>query len=60
MRQVAGRNTAAVVFVAFGLLMMPAALAQAHTDVTREQAKDLIESANPPTVVDVREVQEYC
>ncbi len=56
MKQVAWRNTAAVVFTVFGLLMMPAALAQAHTDLTREQAKDLIESANPPMVVDVREV----
>ncbi len=60
MKEVAGRSAAAAVLVVCGLLATGTCLVQAHTDVTREQAKNLIDSANPPTVVDVREVTEYC
>ena len=32
----------------------------AHVDVTPQQARDLVVSDDPPLVVDVREVYEYC
>jgi rhodanese-related sulfurtransferase len=49
--------------VVFGLLIcliLPSASIYAHTNVTIQQARDIVESDNPPLVVDVREPYEYC
>lgn len=44
-----------------GLLLCVLTLrASAHTDVTTEQARELVESLPELIVVDVRELQEYC
>jgi len=42
------------------LLIVSNPCALAHTDVTAEQARDLFDSSNDLTVVDVRERYEYC
>ena len=41
-------------------LIISVSLALAHTDVTAEEAKELIDSTEDLTVVDVREPHEYC
>lgn len=52
---------AQVVLLAVITLLVTAALnGCAHVDVTGEQAKELIDAAHPPTVIDVRETNEYC
>ncbi len=42
------------------LLIVPDPLALAHTDITPEQARNLIDTTTNLTVVDVREPSEYC
>ena len=42
------------------ILCMCVSSVSAHTDLTVEQAQDLIDSKNYLTVLDVREPQEYC
>jgi len=50
----------AVLFVAGVVLIASSPRAWAHTDVTAEQARDLIDSTEGLIVVDVRERSEYC
>ncbi|MEA3225171.1 MAG: rhodanese-like domain-containing protein [Planctomycetota bacterium] len=59
-KEVAGHNAGSVLIAVAALLAVAAPFVRAHTDVTREQAKNLIDVAYPPTVVDVREAYEYC
>jgi rhodanese-related sulfurtransferase len=50
-------------FYGFGVLILVVFLtgpALAHIEVSQEQAKALIDSNDPPLVLDVREVSEYC
>ncbi|MHC4500663.1 MAG: rhodanese-like domain-containing protein, partial [Planctomycetota bacterium] len=49
-----------VLFLAGVSLIVSDPCAWAHTDVTTEQARDLIDTTNDLTVVDVREPGEYC
>ncbi|MHC4242132.1 MAG: rhodanese-like domain-containing protein, partial [Planctomycetota bacterium] len=53
-------NLRTVLFLASVTLIMSNSCALAHTDVTAEQARDLIDSTNDLVVVDVREPYEYC
>jgi rhodanese-related sulfurtransferase len=53
-------NLKTVLFLAGVLLVVSNPCAVAHTDVTAEQVRDLIDSTNDLTVVDVREPYEYC
>ena len=53
-------NLRTVLFLACVTLIVFNPCALAHTDVTAEQARDLIESTNDLVVVDVREPYEYC
>ncbi len=53
-------NLRAVFFMACVTLIVFNPCALAHTDVTAEQARDLIDSTNDLVVVDVREPFEYC
>ncbi|MBN2128801.1 MAG: hypothetical protein JW741_04865 [Sedimentisphaerales bacterium] len=50
----------AVLFLAGVLLVASSPCAWAHTDVTAEQARDLIDSTDGLIVIDVREPSEYC
>ena len=54
------KNLRAVFFMACVILVVFNTCALAHTDVTAEQARDLIESTSDLIVVDVREPYEYC
>ena len=54
------RNLRAMLLVAGVALMVSKPCALAHTDVTAQQARELIESTSDLTVVDVREPHEYC
>jgi rhodanese-related sulfurtransferase len=49
-------RTACVFLVA----MLAAVVAQAHTDVTTDQVKAMIDAGGPLTIVDVREESEFC
>ena len=49
-----------VLFLAGVPLVLSSPCVLAHTDVTAEQARDLIDSTNDLVVVDVRERYEYC
>jgi len=49
-----------VLFLACVTLVVSNPYALAHTDVTSEQARELIESTKDLVVVDVREPDEYC
>lgn len=53
-------NLKSVLLVAGVLLIVSNPCAWAHTDVTAEQARELIASTNDLIVVDVREPYEYC
>ena len=53
-------NLRTVLFLAGVLLIVSNHRALAHTDVTAEQARNLIDSTNDLVVVDVREQYEYC
>ena len=53
-------NLRTILFLASVLLIVSNHRALAHTDVTVEQARDLIDSTNNLVVVDVREQYEYC
>jgi rhodanese-related sulfurtransferase len=53
-------NLGAVLFLAGVTLILSNSCALAHTDVTAQQARDLIDSTNDLIVVDVREPSEYC
>jgi rhodanese-related sulfurtransferase len=59
-RRTAGNNAGAVFVMVAGVLAMTAPFVRAHTDISREQARDMIGSGARLTVVDVREVSEYC
>ncbi|MHC4207868.1 MAG: GLUG motif-containing protein, partial [Planctomycetota bacterium] len=52
-------NLKTVLFLAGLLLIISAACASAHTDVTAEEAKELIDTTQEMTIVDVREPHEY-
>jgi len=52
-------NLKTVLFLAGVLLIASVPCALAHTDVTAEQARELIDSTDDLTVVDVREPYEY-
>lgn len=54
------RSLRTVLFLASALLFLSNPCASAHTDVTAEQARDLISSTDDLVVVDVREPSEYC
>ncbi len=41
-------------------LILPGVCVYAHTNVTAQQAKDMVNASAPPLVVDVREPSEYC
>jgi len=45
---------------AAAIVIVSCSCAVNHTDVTLEQAKELIDSIAPLTVIDVREASEYC
>jgi 3-mercaptopyruvate sulfurtransferase SseA len=49
-----------ILFLASLALIVSNARAFAHTDVTPEQARELIDSTEDLVVVDVRERSEYC
>ncbi|MHC4560122.1 MAG: rhodanese-like domain-containing protein, partial [Planctomycetota bacterium] len=53
-------NLRSVLFLASVTLIVSNSGALAHTDVTAEQARDLIVSTNDLVVVDVREPFEFC
>ncbi|MBW7990955.1 MAG: rhodanese-like domain-containing protein [Planctomycetes bacterium] len=53
-------NLRTVLFLASVLLIVSNPCAVAHTDITAEQTRDLIDSTNDLVVVDVREPSEYC
>jgi len=53
-------NIGTVLLLLSMFLIVSNSCALAHTDVTVEQAKDLIDSTNDLVVVDVREQYEYC
>ncbi len=53
-------NLRTVLFLASVALIVFNPCALAHTDVTAEQARDLIDFTNDLIVVDVRELYEYC
>ncbi|MHC4330070.1 MAG: rhodanese-like domain-containing protein, partial [Planctomycetota bacterium] len=53
-------NPRIVLLLAGILLIVSNPCALAHTDVTAEQARELIDSTPDLTVVDVRERYEYC
>ena len=54
------RDPRTVLFLASAVLFLSNPCALAHTDVTAEQARDLIRSTDDLVVVDVREPSEYC
>jgi rhodanese-related sulfurtransferase len=53
-------NLRTVLFLASVLLIVSNSCSLAHTDVTVEQSRELIDSTNDLIVVDVREPYEYC
>ncbi len=53
-------NLRTLLFLTSVTLILANPLALAHTNVTAEQARDLIDSTNNLIVVDVREPYEYC
>ena len=53
-------NLRTILFLASVPLIVSNPSALAHTDITAEQARDLIDSTNNLVVVDVREPSEYC
>jgi len=53
-------NLRIVLFFIVVLLTLSGVSASAHTDVTAEQAHELIGSTDDLTVIDVREISEYC
>lgn len=59
-KDVAGHGAQVVLLAVSALLVTAALNGCAHVDVTGEQAKELIDAADPPTVIDVRETNEYC
>jgi len=52
-------NLKTVLFLVGGLLIVSVPPVFAHTDVTAEQARELIDSTDDLTIVDVREPSEY-
>ena len=55
-----GNRIRTILFLATTLLIVSGSCAWNHTDVTPQQAKDLINSIDELIVVDIREVDEYC
>ncbi len=53
-------NLGMVLFIAGVLLVISGPYVWAHTDVTPQQARDLIDSVDDLVIVDVRESSEYC
>ncbi len=53
-------NLRTVLLLAGVLLIVSSPGAWAHTDVTAQQARELIDTTSDLTVLDVREPHEYC
>jgi adenylyltransferase/sulfurtransferase len=60
MEKIAQFNLSSVFIVAVMVVILSCSCALQHTDVTFAQAKELIDSDAPLTVIDVREPNEYC
>jgi len=60
MEKIAQLNLTSVFIAAVMVVILSCSCALQHTDVTFEQAKELIDSDAPLMVIDVREPNEYC